>query len=500
MLAFAVPAALCCLILLLFLTEKCLKLERFQVSLSRSRFAQAVAQWMLWGSIPFRVRRPVRSYGVRSAARPRLAFACAFLWVALLAPGVAFLRWRPERAFRAQTWLWSSSRLARAEDFGARFFESALDELEVLMHPKAGSTILAAERLDGLVNVHNAVTGAEVYVNGERYAYEDLCLRRLQGATMSCEFDSVLRLLYPTLPPRPVTSTELSSSAAAASVQAGEQQAQPSSSASASASASFEALTRGLLSPRASMVYAHLEADGVTGVPHRSSEEATAAAATLLVGLRASAPGELLPAYASAAVQRFALREVDEASDGVTSAEWLAICTEWDGAARRAVGDVARTLGALDVVVTSDAVRRHEARLLMLVGGCGLALWWVVVVGPLGAYLTSSMSQLIMQPLRHWGALLLAAALASLCAVGGVGWVLGCGRDGGVELHPSTLLLPLLLLPLMVDSSLVLLGSVEAAWKDNQDDAQVAPRRRRLLPSAPPLPGGVPPPSLPRSW
>ena len=27
----------------------------------------------------------------------------------------------------------------------------------------------AAERLDGLVNVHNAVTGAEVYVNGERY-------------------------------------------------------------------------------------------------------------------------------------------------------------------------------------------------------------------------------------------------------------------------------------------------------------------------------------------
>ena len=169
MLAFALLAALGCLILLLFLAEKCLKLERFQVSLSRSRFAQSAAQRVPWGSIPFRVRRPLRAYGVRSAARPRLAFACAFLWVALLAPGVAFLRWRPERAFRAQPWLWSSSRLAQAEDFGDRLFESALDELEVLMHPKAGSTILAAERLDGLVNVHNAVTGAEVYVNGERY-------------------------------------------------------------------------------------------------------------------------------------------------------------------------------------------------------------------------------------------------------------------------------------------------------------------------------------------
>ena len=44
MLAFALPAALGCLILLLFLAEKCLKLERFQVSLSRSRFAQSAAQ------------------------------------------------------------------------------------------------------------------------------------------------------------------------------------------------------------------------------------------------------------------------------------------------------------------------------------------------------------------------------------------------------------------------------------------------------------------------
>eukprot|EP00964_Phaeocystis_antarctica_P008766 scaffold4751_cov56-Phaeocystis_antarctica.AAC.1 len=74
---------------------------------------------------------------------------------------------------------------------------------------------------------------------------------------------------------------------------------------------------------------------------------------------------------------------------------------------------------------------------------------------------------------RHWLALLPCALLSCGCALGGVGWVFGCGREGGVALQPTTLLLPLLLLPLLLDGAFVLLAATEAAWKAGQDDAQV---------------------------
>ena len=74
---------------------------------------------------------------------------------------------------------------------------------------------------------------------------------------------------------------------------------------------------------------------------------------------------------------------------------------------------------------------------------------------------------------RHWLTLLPCALLSCGCALGGVGWVLGCGREGGVTLQPTTLLLPLLLLPLLLDGAFGLLAATEAAWKAGQDDAQV---------------------------
>ena len=175
----------------------------------------------------------------------------------------------------------------------------------------------------------------------------------------------------------------------------------------------------------------------------------------------------------------------------------------------------------------SRAVRAGEVATLVAYGGGGLAAWWLVAIVPLGAWLTAGrlvgMCQLVLQPVRHrlalhvlvhallthcmhvliygmhtactlhahcmcmctactlevrhWLALLPCALLSCGCALGGVGWVFGCGREGGVALQPTTLLLPLLLLPLLLDGAFGLLAATEAAWKAGQDDAQV----RRLV-------------------
>ena len=159
----------------------------------------------------------------------------------------------------------------------------------------------------------------------------------------------------------------------------------------------------------------------------------------------------------------------------------------------------------------SRAVRAGEVATLVAYGGGSLAAWWLVVIVPLGAWLTAGrlvgMCQLVLQPVchrlalhvlvhgmtlhahctcmctcirtactlqvRHWLTLLPCALLSCGCALGGVGWVLGCGREGGVTLQPTTLLLPLLLLPLLLDGAFGLLAATEAAWKAGQDDAQV---------------------------
>ena len=171
----------------------------------------------------------------------------------------------------------------------------------------------------------------------------------------------------------------------------------------------------------------------------------------------------------------------------------------------------------------SRAVRAGEVATLVAYGGGGLTAWWLVAIVPLGAWLTAGrlvgMCQLVLQPVchrlalhvactytrhdtactlrlhmhmqhahatctcicttcalqvRHWLALLPCALLSCGCALGGVGWVFGCGREGGVALQPTTLLLPLLLLPLLLDGAFGLLAATEAAWKAGQDDAQAS--------------------------
>ena len=218
------------------------------------------------------------------------------------------------------------------------------------------------------------------------------------GTRASCEFDSVLRLLYPSLPPRPLDKIDLLSSIDRARVarldRARSSSTAAATTASASASAAvgddavqhmYEQMGRTLLAPKGQTAYDHLESEAVTGVPQRSAQvppkgvaklrgiakgcncsawsalrpcsscsyrpnvpprparcnprvrgcnptcqrlqphapdlqplrnpaiavaaqERVSAAALLLVGLRPSAAGSVLPAYAAAARLRFGVR------------------------------------------------------------------------------------------------------------------------------------------------------------------------------------------------
>ena len=131
-------------------------------------------------------------------------------------------------------------------------------------------------------------TGTEVYYRGRRYTYEDVCERRVLGTRASCEFDSVLRLLYPSLPPRPLEKTDLLASIDRARLarlnreRSGSAAAAATATAAASAAAAavgddavlhmYEQMGRTLLAPKGQSAYDHLESEAVTGVPQRSAQ------------------------------------------------------------------------------------------------------------------------------------------------------------------------------------------------------------------------------------
>lgn len=105
------------------------------------------------------------------------------------------------------------------------------------------------------------------------------------GTRASCEFDSVLRLLYPSLPPRPLDKIDLLSSIDRARVarldRARSSSTAAATTASASASAAvgddavqhmYEQMGRTLLAPKGQTAYDHLESEAVTGVPQRSAQ------------------------------------------------------------------------------------------------------------------------------------------------------------------------------------------------------------------------------------
>ena len=104
------------------------------------------------------------------------------------------------------------------------------------------------------------------------------------GTRASCEFDSVLRLLYPSLPPRPLDKTDLLASIDRARV-ARLDRARSSSAAAAAAAATasaavgddavlhmYEQMGRTLLAPKGQTAYDHLESEAVSGVPQRSAQ------------------------------------------------------------------------------------------------------------------------------------------------------------------------------------------------------------------------------------
>ena len=137
-------------------------------------------------------------------------------------------------------------------------------------------------RLGGIGPPHRACfdIGTEVFYRGRRYTYEDLCERRVLGTRASCEFDSVLRLLYPSLPPRPLDKIDLLASIDCARV-ARLDRARSSSAAAAAAAAvgdddavlhMYEQMGRTLLAPKGQSAYDHLESEAVTGVPQRSAQ------------------------------------------------------------------------------------------------------------------------------------------------------------------------------------------------------------------------------------
>lgn len=227
-----IPLALVCLIILAFAIQRVLRLQALQVALQRSRIAKTV---LTPRDLMRLVARPLRAYGVRTAGDTKLAFQCAVIWLVVLTPGIAFLRWDPAAFFGPTPWLRSDSVLGRAERLRAAHFATPLDALEVLVAPKDPElSVLSFTYLDALVNVHNAVTGTEVHTRllpsqppvllrlahrlhqllllrlhqlhrhlrclrqvqlyGRSWRYEDICERRALGTRVSCEFDSALRL------------------------------------------------------------------------------------------------------------------------------------------------------------------------------------------------------------------------------------------------------------------------------------------------------------------
>ena len=345
--ALLVPTVVACVIFIAYLIQTVLGLQALRVALQRSKSAQMAFRRVPWNAgTPF-LQSALRSYGLLTAGTPWVAFAAAAGWALLLLPGLAFIHWEPAAFWAPAPWLSPTSALGRAEALRSASFPAPLDALELLVAPTDTSvSVLSFQHLDGLVNLHNAVTGAElsrktgwlrlrpagslqascsaracpilpqglniigqsaawaararhniglvfttgteVYYRGRRYTYEDVCERRVLGTRASCEFDSVLRLLYPSLPPRPLKKTDLLASIDRARLarlnreRSGSAAAAAAATAAASAAAAavgddavqhmYEQMGRTLLAPKGQSAYDHLESEAVTGVPQRSAQ------------------------------------------------------------------------------------------------------------------------------------------------------------------------------------------------------------------------------------
>ena len=111
---------------------------------------------------PF-LQSALRSYGLLTADRPWVAFVAAAGWALFLLPGLAFIHWEPATFWAPAPWLRPSSALGRAEALRSASFPAPLDALELLVAPTDTSvSVLSFQHLDGLVNLHNAMTGAEL--------------------------------------------------------------------------------------------------------------------------------------------------------------------------------------------------------------------------------------------------------------------------------------------------------------------------------------------------
>ena len=161
--ALLVPTVVACVIFIAYLIQTVLGLQALRVALQRSKSAQMAFRRVPWNAgTPF-LQSALRSYGLLTAGTPWVAFAAAAGWALLLLPGLAFIHWEPAAFWAPAPWLSPTSALGRAEALRSASFPAPLDALELLVAPTDTSvSVLSFQHLDGLVNLHNAVTGAEL--------------------------------------------------------------------------------------------------------------------------------------------------------------------------------------------------------------------------------------------------------------------------------------------------------------------------------------------------
>ena len=178
--ALFVPTVVACIVIIAYLVQAVLRLQALQVTLQRSKSAQMVKRYIPWDATTPLLQSAFRGYGLRTAATPWVAFLVAAGWALLLLPGLAFLHWEPAAFWAPTPWLRPSSALGRAEALRRASFSAPLDALELLVAPTDTSvSVLSFEHLDGLVNLHNAVTGTELCRKHVGSDFTQLALRRL---------------------------------------------------------------------------------------------------------------------------------------------------------------------------------------------------------------------------------------------------------------------------------------------------------------------------------
>ena len=189
------PTVVACIVIIAYLVQAVLGLQTLQ-TLQRSKSAQQVFRFIPWDAATPLLQSALRGYGLRTAATPWVAFLAAAGWALLLLPGLAFLHWEPATFWAPAPWLRPSSALGRAEALRGASFSAPLDDLELLVAPTDTSvSVLSFEHLDGLVNLHNAVTGTGLCRKRIGSDLAQLALRRLLSVPEHAPY--CLKLLPP---------------------------------------------------------------------------------------------------------------------------------------------------------------------------------------------------------------------------------------------------------------------------------------------------------------